>query len=89
VLFELTVTPTSVGTVLLPSLNSVVNRLLERLYDGIGFPQKPVTEKHISKDERNQQICSSYALGDRLETIADDYGVSVQRISQLLRRWCK
>jgi len=82
-------TPTSVGTGPLPSLNTAVGWLLEHLYDGIGLPQKPVTEKHISKAERNQQICSRYALGDRLEAIADDYGVSVQRISQLLRRWCK
>jgi hypothetical protein len=79
----------SVGAGPLPSLNAAAYRLLERLYWGILLPQMPITEKHISKDERSQQICSRYALGDRLEAIGDDYGVSVQRISQLIRRWCK
>jgi hypothetical protein len=82
------VTPTSVGTVPLPSLNSVVNRLLDRLYWGIPIPQQPITEKHISKDERNQQICLRFASGERLEEIANEYDISLQRVAQLVHRWC-
>ncbi len=80
------VTPTSVGTAPLPSLNSAVNRLLDRLYWGIPVPQKPITEKHISKDERNQQICLRFATGGRLEEIADEFDISLQRVAQLIQR---
>lgn len=57
-------TPTSVGTRPLPSLNSVVYRLLDRLYWGFPLPQQPVTEKNISKDERYQQICLRFTAGE-------------------------
>ena len=82
-------TPTSVGTLPLPSLNSVVNRLLDRLYWGIPLPQQPITEKQISKDERNQQICLRFATGDRLEAITNECDISIQRVAQLVHRWCK
>ncbi len=82
------VTPTGVGTVPLPALIFAINRLLDRLYWAVPLPQKPITEKHVPKDERNQQICARFALGDSLQAIADDFDVSVQRISQLIHRWC-
>ena len=59
--------PTGVGAPPLPTLNFAVNRLLDRLYWGIPLPQKPVTEKHIPKDERNDLICERYAEGESLE----------------------
>lgn len=56
---------------------------------GIPIPQKPVTEKQVSKDKRNEQICLRFAAGDRLEAIANAYDISIQRVAQLIHRWCK
>lgn len=80
--------PTRIGTVPLSSLNSAVIRLLERRYRGIPLPQKPVTEKHISKEKRSQQIRLRFADGGRLEEIADEFDISIQRVAQLMHRWC-
>jgi hypothetical protein len=82
------VTPTGVKTVPLPSLNFVVIRLLERLYWGIPLPQMPVTEKHIPKEERNDLICKRYREGETLEVIGANFGLSVQRVHQIIYRWC-
>ena len=81
------VVPTSVGTVPLPSLNAAANRLLDRLYWGIPVPQKPLTEKHVSKETRNDLICERYAEGDTLESIGAAFGISVQRVHQIIYRW--
>ena len=48
----------------------------------------PVTNKHVSLDERNTEICTRYAAGETLEAIAQDLGVSHQRVHQIIRRWC-
>lgn len=80
-------TPTGVGTVPLPTLNTAANRLLERLYWDIPLPQMPVTEKHIPKEERNVLICERYREGETLEGIAPTFGLSVQRVHQIIRRW--
>ena len=80
---------TGVGTVPLPSLNAAALRLLDRLYWGIPLPQQPISEKHISKEERNRKICERHNIGERLEDIAEDYNISVQRTSRIIHRWCK
>ena len=80
--------PTGVGAPPLPTLNSAVNRLLDRLYWGIPLPQKPITEKHIPKDERNDLICERYANGESLESIGAAFELSVQRVHQIVHRWC-
>lgn len=79
---------TSVGAGSLLSLTSVVNQLHNRLYWGIPVPQKPVTEKQVSKDERNQQICFRFAAGDQLGEIASEFDSSIQRVAQIKHRWC-
>jgi hypothetical protein len=81
-------TPTGVGASPLPSLKSAVEWLLERLYEGLPLSEKPVTDKHISRQERNRIICHRYAEGDTLETIAQDFGISMQRVHQIIQRWC-
>jgi Mor family transcriptional regulator len=54
----------------------------------MGFrSQKLITEKHIPNEERNQQICRRYKTGERLEDIAYDYRISIQRASQIIQRW--
>lgn len=81
-------TPTDIGAVLLPSLNFAVSRLLECLYLGIPLPEQPTTEKHISKEERNNVICERYSAGETLESIASTFGLSIQWVHQIIHRWC-
>jgi hypothetical protein len=68
-------------------LNAAVNRLLERLYWDIPLPEKPITEKHIPKEERNDLICKRYREGETLEVISANFGLSVQRVHQIIYRW--
>ena len=81
-------TPTGVRTVPLPSLNIAANRVLERLYWGIPVPQKPITEKHIPREQRNHLICERFATGETLESISTAFGLSAQRVHQIIHRWC-
>jgi DNA-directed RNA polymerase specialized sigma subunit len=62
--------------------------VLELLYWGIHLPETPVTDKHVSLDERNRQICARYSAGDTLEAIAQDCGLSHQRVHQIIYHWC-
>jgi hypothetical protein len=82
------VTPTGVGTAPLPSLNFAIQHVLELLYSNIPLPEVPLTDKHVSLSERNQQICERYVAGETLEEIAQSIGLSHQRVHQILRRWC-
>jgi len=61
--------------------------VLELLYFGVSLPPKPVTEKHISKEERNQQICTRHIMGENLQAIAEDDNISLQRVHQIVHRW--
>jgi DNA-directed RNA polymerase specialized sigma subunit len=62
--------------------------VLELLYWGIPFPQTPVTDKHVSLDERNRLICARYAAGETLQAIAQELDTSYQRVHQIIHRWC-
>jgi hypothetical protein len=79
--------PTGVGAAPLPSLNSAILHVLELLYWDIPLPETPLTGRHASLSERNQQNCERYADGVTLEEIAQDFGLSHQRIHQIIRRW--
>ncbi len=81
-------TLTGFGTARVPSLNSAILRMLERLYVGIPLPLQPISEKHLSKSERSAQICERYAHGETLETLAQAFNLSPQRIHEILLRWC-
>jgi hypothetical protein len=76
------------GTPPLPSLNTAIWRVLKQHYQGIPLPTLPVTNKHISQAARNQLICSRYISGATLEQIARDFGLSHQRVHQIIQRWC-
>ncbi len=75
-------TPTGVGAAPLPSLNTAIRRVLVLLYAGI--PGKPVTIKHLSKADRNAELRARYAAGEILEKLAAQYGISLQRIHQII-----
>jgi hypothetical protein len=63
--------------------------VLDKLYTGIPLPLQPITEKHLSKSERNSEICEHFSSGDTLDEIADDFDLSHQRVHEIVRRWCK
>jgi DNA-binding NarL/FixJ family response regulator len=79
--------PTGVGAAPVPSLNTAVRWLLDRLYEGIPLPETPVTDKLVSLSERDRHICARYAAGETLEDIAHELGLSHQRVHQIIRRW--
>jgi DNA-binding NarL/FixJ family response regulator len=80
-------TPTGVGAAPVPSLNTAVRWLLDRLYEGIPLPETPVTDKHVPLSERNRHVCARYAAGETLEDIARDLDLSHQRVHQIIHRW--
>ena len=82
------VTLTGFGTPCVPSLNAAISRVLDQLYAGSPLPLQPVSEKHLSKSERNAHICERYSLGETLETLAKEFNLSPQRIHEILLRWC-
>jgi DNA-binding CsgD family transcriptional regulator len=58
--------------------------VLNQLYAGIPLPLHAITEKHVSKTERNAEICQRYSQGETLEDIAEDFGLSHQRVHQII-----
>ncbi len=57
--------------------------ILEMLYD-TPFPGTPQTD-HIEKTDRNAEIIARYEAGETGSSIAQAYGISEQRVSQILR----
>lgn len=84
----ITMTLTGFGAAPVPSLNIAIQRVLELLYAGVPLPEYPVTNRQVSLDERNRLICARYADGETLQAIAQDLGLSHQRVHQLIHRWC-
>ena len=72
----------------LPSINSAIERVIEQLYAGIPLPTQPIIVKHLSKSERNAEICDRYSEGETLEELADEFGLSHQRVHEIVLRWC-
>jgi len=54
------------------------------LYD-TPFPDTPQTD-HIEKTDRNAEIIARYEAGETGATIAPRYGISEQRVNQIVRR---
>lgn len=86
--FKLVLTPTGFDITRIPSMNTAIRRVLDLLYHGIPRPTQPVTDKQVSLNERNRLICACYAAGETLEAIAQEMGISYQRVHQIIRRWC-
>ncbi len=57
--------------------------IIEMLYD-TPFPDTPQTD-HIEKTDRNAEIIARYEAGETGSSIAQAYGISEQRVSQILR----
>jgi Mor family transcriptional regulator len=54
------------------------------LYD-TPFPTEPQTE-HIKKTDRNAEIIARYKTGELGANIAKEFGISEQRVNQIVRR---
>jgi hypothetical protein len=57
--------------------------ILEMLYD-TPFPDEPQTD-HIEKTERNAEIIARYEVGEIGASLVQAYGISEQRVNQIVR----
>jgi hypothetical protein len=57
--------------------------ILEMLYD-TPFPDEPQTD-HIEKIDRNAEIIDRFEAGETGASIAQVYGISEQRVNQIVR----
>lgn len=55
------------------------------LYKAIPLPVKPVTNGTITKSARNQQIIKRHKAGETLGELALEFGISEQRVHQIVR----
>jgi len=57
-----------------------------RLYQATEAPVMPCNSRIPSDDVRNAEICRQHANGELISDIARTYGISVQRIHQIIRK---
>jgi Mor family transcriptional regulator len=62
-----------------------VNFGLFLMYIGQKLPSSPLTDHTPVKLERNCQVRTRYAKGETVVELAEAFGISQQRISQILR----
>jgi hypothetical protein len=58
--------------------------IMEMLYDAL-FPDTPQTDR-IEKADRNAELITRYEAGETGVSIARIFGISEQRVSQIIRR---
>ena len=68
----------------LPSVNSAIQRLLECHYWGIPLQAKPISHKTPTKEIRNRRIREQFAEGESIADLARDYGLTAQRMFQII-----
>jgi hypothetical protein len=59
--------------------------IMEMLYD-TPFPTEPQNDLVPAQTERNEEIRARYEAGETGAGIAQDFGVSEQRVNQIVRR---
>lgn len=67
------------------SLASAVSFILRLLYINSTLPTSPITRHIVAKQDRNQEIRERYASGETLAELAKDYGISEQRVHEIVR----
>ncbi len=72
--------PTSCST---PSAASL--RIVLRVYLGVRRPETPISDKTPRQLTRNETIRQRIASGQIVSDLAREFGISVQRIHQILR----
>jgi Mor family transcriptional regulator len=59
------------------------------MYIGQKTPDFLLTDHTPGKHERNRRIRERYARGETVVALAEAFGISQQRVSQVLRDRCK
>jgi Mor family transcriptional regulator len=67
-------------------LRYAARRMMVELYVGIILPSHPVTKGTPPKNKRNAEIRARHRAGESLSTLAEMFGISPQRVSQIVRR---
>ena len=78
--------PRSIDTISVYHLDEAMDRLVWRLYMGRIARRMPITDKTGIKSQRNHRIRARYEAGEGLSELARIYGISKQRVWQILRR---
>lgn len=60
--------------------------MAQQIYDGIALQPTPISNRTAKQSYRNQQIYQSYVTGSTLAEIALNYGISFQRVSQIIKQ---
>ena len=68
-------------------VEAAVHRVLRQLYFGQRFSAQPITDLIPTEENRNLEIYNRYPSGERAADLAEDYGVSLQRVYVLIRRY--
>jgi Mor family transcriptional regulator len=66
-------------------LVDAINYGMLLMYIGQKTPDFPLTDHTPSKHERNRRIRERYAKGETVVSLAEVFGISQQRVSQILR----
>ncbi|MEW6578935.1 MAG: sigma factor-like helix-turn-helix DNA-binding protein [Chloroflexota bacterium] len=64
------------------TIEQATSRVLQQMYRGFSLPQAPVSNL---KRERNAEIRDRYAAGMSVPELARRFGISEQRVHQILR----
>jgi Mor transcription activator family len=73
-----------VGATGLHSLEAAIQIIITRLYAVFSFPDKPISQRHVKKSERNAEIRRRFAAGEGLSDLAREYGLTPQRVYQIV-----
>jgi Mor family transcriptional regulator len=68
-------------------MSQAVHLVLVQLYRGLIEADAPVNDVIPEKEQRNQQIFTRYMAGERTVELAREFGISVRRANQLIRRY--
>jgi len=67
------------------TFEEAVSALVNRLYPGSSTPQSPQSQSTPKKVDRNAEIRAWYAAGMSVPDLAREYGISKNRVYQILR----
>ena|SRR5579871_5633414 len=66
--------------------DEAVDRILTLLYQDSPRPETPLSSKSEEKVHRNAEIRHRYQHGETITELAREYGLSLQRISQIVHQ---
>lgn len=73
----------------LPPVDQVAQWFLSLVYANIPLPYQPVSGKQSPKTDRNLEVCRLYSLGWHVPELATHFGISTQRVYQILKNSSK